>query len=139
MTSSTQCTGQCCSPFFLKCCQLFYLELTVQTRVVFNTQRSVCLCLQSARIKCVCHHTQKNLLVFFLVIPERQNCCLCGLDKATLMSFLLFSVTLLTTGSSAYYSNCTKRSLAPWQVRNLWIENELMPHFSVEFGSCIVL
>ena len=40
---------------------LAVLELTLQTRLALNSQRSAYLCLPSARIKDTCHHTQCSL------------------------------------------------------------------------------
>ena len=38
------------------CVVLAVLELALYTRLALNSQRSICLCLLSARIKGVCHH-----------------------------------------------------------------------------------
>ena len=45
------------------CVVLAVLELTPYTRLAVNSERSACLCLPSAGIKCVCHHFKRPTIL----------------------------------------------------------------------------
>lgn len=40
---------------------LAYLEVTMQTKLASNSQRSPCLCVQNAKIKGICCHTHGRI------------------------------------------------------------------------------
>ena len=51
---------------------LAVLELTLYTRLATNSQRSTCLCLPSAGIKAVCHHSDST---FKWLLMLRVSAC----------------------------------------------------------------
>jgi hypothetical protein len=48
------------------CCCCFYLELSLQSTMALNSQRSICLCLLSAGVQGMCNHAWQNLITLYL-------------------------------------------------------------------------
>ena len=52
------------------CISMAFLELALLNRLALNSQKSFCLCLQSAGIKGVCHHCLAGDNVFFVFFKD---------------------------------------------------------------------